>query len=233
MQAPNGISGTQCYARSITNPKPITNIDDPRWIRAISHPARIRILSMLDEEAASPAVLGGKLGVPVSRVAYHVRLLHELGLIELVSTRQRRGAIEHYYKTTQHPRFTDEAWDNLDQVSKQRMLTGILQNAHEYAMRSAAAGGFDDANAHFTTTRMKLDAEGWEQVAALSKLWLEEVAAVEADAAARIASDPHSGIDAGLIIQFFKAVPFSASVSADSAMGQPARSRAKAKRAAQ
>ena len=169
----------------------------------------MRILAMLDEEPASPAVLGPKLGVPVSRVAYHVRLLHELGLIELVRTRQRRGAVEHFYKTCQHPRFTDQAWENLDLVSKQRVLTGILESAHEYAMRSAAAGGFDEPDAHFTTTRMKLDDEGWRQIASLSKQWLEEVAAVEADAAARIAEAPHTAVDAGLVVQFFKAVPFS------------------------
>ena len=177
---------------------------------------------MLDEEAASPAVLGGKLGLPVSRVAYHVRLLDDLGLIELVRTRQRRGALEHYYKTTQHPRFTDQAWENLDLVSKQRVLTALLESAHEYAMRSAAAGGFDDADAHFTTTRLKLDAEGWTQIAGLSKLWLEEVAAVEADAAARIAQDPHSAVDVGLVIQFFKAVPFS-SVTPDEPVRQKTR----------
>ena len=172
---------------------------------------------MLDEEAASPAVLGPKLGVPVSRVAYHVRVLHELGLIELVNTRQRRGAVEHFYKTCQHPRFTDDAWDKLDIVSKQRVLTSLLESAHEYAMRSASAGGFDEPDAHFTTTRMKLDDEGWRQIASLSKLWLEEVAAVEADAAARIADDPHSAVDAGLVIQFFKAVPFSSPASAQPA----------------
>jgi hypothetical protein len=184
---------------------------------------------MLDEQAASPAVLAGKLGLPVSRVAYHVRLLHELGLIELVGTRPRRGAVEHYYRTGQHPRFSDEAWENLDLVSKQRVLTGFLESAHEYATRSAAAGGFDDSDAHFTTTRMKLDVEGWSQIAKLSKLWLEEVAAVEADAAARIASDPHSAIDAGLVIQFFKAVPFSAAAPTTGPRTRPKR-RANAER---
>lgn len=171
------------------------------------------MLAMLDEDAASPAVLGPKLGIPVSRAAYHIRVLHDLGLIEMVRTRQRRGAVEHYYKTTQHPRFSDQAWENLDLVSKQRVLTGLLDSAHEYATRSAAAGGFDEPNAHFTTTRMKLDEEAWEQIASLSKLWLEEVAAVEADAAARIAKVPHSAIDAGLVIQFFRALPFSATDS--------------------
>jgi predicted transcriptional regulator len=30
-------------------------------------------------------------------VSYHVRELEKAGLIELVTTKQRRGALEHYY----------------------------------------------------------------------------------------------------------------------------------------
>ena len=29
--------------------KPITNIDDPRYVKALSHPLRVRILAMLQE----------------------------------------------------------------------------------------------------------------------------------------------------------------------------------------
>ena len=46
-------------------PPPITDISDPRWLRAIAHPLRIRLLSMLDEERASPVVLAGKVGLPL------------------------------------------------------------------------------------------------------------------------------------------------------------------------
>jgi DNA-binding transcriptional ArsR family regulator len=193
----------------IAKPKPITNIDDPRWIRAVSHPARVRVLAMLDEQTLSPVIIADKLGVPVSRVAYHVRVLHQLGLIELVRTRPRRGATEHYYKTTQRPTFTDQAWDALDLVSKQRVISANLEHAYQYALRAAAAGGFDEPDAHFTTSKLKLDAEGWKLVAEASKRWLEQVSQIEADALERLEADPHAAIDTALVIQFFRAVPFS------------------------
>lgn len=192
---------------------PITNIDDPRWVRAISHPLRIRLLAMLDEDAASPVVLANKLEQPLGTVAYHVRLLYDLGLLTLVSTRQRRGATEHYYRTKDHPRFTDRAWAQLDVVAKQRVLTAVLNEAHEYATRSAAAGGFDAPDAHFTRTPFKLDAQGWTELAAASKRWLEEAADIEHAAAGRLATDPHSGVDVGLVILLFEAFAFSASES--------------------
>jgi hypothetical protein len=35
---------------------------------------------------------------PLGNCSYHVKALHDLGLIELVDTAQPRGAIQHYYK---------------------------------------------------------------------------------------------------------------------------------------
>ena len=45
--------------------KRIESVDDPRYVKAMSHPLRVRILAMLDERVASPNELSGWLG-PVS-----------------------------------------------------------------------------------------------------------------------------------------------------------------------
>jgi DNA-binding transcriptional ArsR family regulator len=58
--------------------KPITNIDDPRYVKAMSHPLRVRILAMLDERTASPVELAGWLGSSLGTVAYHVRTLQTI-----------------------------------------------------------------------------------------------------------------------------------------------------------
>jgi hypothetical protein len=42
--------------------KPITNIDDPRYVKAMSHPLRVRILALLDEHSASPVELASDPG---------------------------------------------------------------------------------------------------------------------------------------------------------------------------
>ena len=122
--------------------KPITDIDDPRYVKALAHPLRIRILAMLADHSASPVQLSGKLDATLGTVAYHVRTLHSLGLVELVDTRQRRGATEHYYRAREHPRFPDDAWSDLAPVAKQRMLSAMLQQIGQYVTGSAAAGGF-------------------------------------------------------------------------------------------
>lgn len=51
--------------------------------------------------AKSPNDLSKKLGEPLTNVSYHVRMLLDKGLILLVETEPRRGALEHYYRRTQ------------------------------------------------------------------------------------------------------------------------------------
>jgi DNA-binding transcriptional ArsR family regulator len=194
-------------------PKPITNIDDPRWVRAIAHPLRIRLLAMLDEQEASPVGLADKLEQPLGTVSYHVRTLYELGLLDLVRTRPRRGATEHFYRTRGHPAFSDEAWDRLGVVPKQRMISAALQQIHDYAARSAGAGGFDRADAHFSRAPLKLDRRGWTELAGVTKKWLERALAIEEASAKRLKSDPHATIDVGLVILLFEALPFSAELA--------------------
>jgi DNA-binding transcriptional ArsR family regulator len=198
------------------NQEPVTNITDPRWLRAISHPIRIRLLAMLDEEAASPVILASKLNQPLGTIAYHVRTLYDLGLLKLVSTRQRRGATEHYYKTTGHPASSEEAWAGLDAISKQRLLTALIAKATDYATRSAAAGGFDAKEAHISTDALKLDREGLEQLAQESKKWLARAQEIERQSAARLGADQAAALSVGLTLMLFEALPFSAEVPAGS-----------------
>lgn len=194
----------------MTDQDPITNVDDPRWLRAISHPIRIRVLAMLEEEACSPVILASKLNQPLGTIAYHVRTLYDLGLLKLVSTRQRRGATEHYYQATGNPHATSEAWDALDSVSKQRLLTAKLALANDSATRSAAAGGFDDGkDSNVSVSRLKLDRKGLNQLAKECTKWLAKVEQIEAEAAARIADSPESSILVGLNLMLFEALPFS------------------------
>jgi DNA-binding transcriptional ArsR family regulator len=189
--------------------KPITDIDDPRYVKALAHPLRIRILAMLADRVASPVQLAAHLDATLGTVAYHVRTLHSLGLVELVDTRQRRGATEHYYRAREHPQFPDDAWAGLAPVAKQRMLSAILQQIGQYVTSSAAAGGFDHADAHMTRMTLRLDDRGFKQLAAASRKWLREAERIEEAAAARLERAPSDGdgdggIEGGLVVMVFE-----------------------------
>jgi DNA-binding transcriptional ArsR family regulator len=213
--------------------KPITDIDDPRYLKALAHPLRIRILAMLAERATSPVQLASKLDASLGTVAYHVRTLHSLGLVELVDTRQRRGATEHYYRALEHPRFSDDAWHGLPPVDKQRMLSALLQQMGQFVSASAAAGGFDRPDSHMTRTSLRLDATGWKELAEAAQKWLREDDRIGEAAAKRLeagagrdgdgdGAGPHRALDAGLVVMLFEALPFSDHPPEPAGRGAPA-----------
>ena len=49
--------------------KPVQDITDPRLVRALAHPLRVRILAVLDEQQASPSALAERLGAPLGNIA--------------------------------------------------------------------------------------------------------------------------------------------------------------------
>jgi DNA-binding transcriptional ArsR family regulator len=187
--------------------KKITTLDDPRYVKALSHPLRVRILAILEERTASPVQLAEQLDASLGVVSYHVRTLERLGLIKLVRTNPVRGAVEHHYRANPRPTISDDGWDAAPPVAKQAFLSSFLQQVQAYTGAAAAAGGFDRADAHFTRTVAKLDAKGWTQLAKACEQLLARIDAIEADSGKRIAKDPHADgiVDAGLVIMLFEA----------------------------
>lgn len=79
-------------------PRPFQVIDDPRQLKAFTDPLRSRILSILIAQAATNQQLADALGEPHAKVLYHVRVLLDADLIQLVETRVKGGNVEKYYR---------------------------------------------------------------------------------------------------------------------------------------
>ena len=190
---------------------PIKRIDDPRYVKAMSHPLRVRILAMLDERTASPNQLAGWLDASLGTVAYHVRTLEQLGLIELVDETRVRGAVEHHYRARARPNVTMEAWNQAPPIAKQAAVGSSLDVIGEYARASAAAGGFDRPDAQLRRALLKLDDKGFAQLSKACDRLLEQAEKIEQAAAQRIAKDPHADgvVEAGVGMLLFEAVRLS------------------------
>jgi DNA-binding transcriptional ArsR family regulator len=73
--------------------------DDNNLLMALRHPLRRQLLRrMIGEKAISPRELATELDQPLSRVAYHVRVLADNGAVTLVKTRPVRGSMQHFYR---------------------------------------------------------------------------------------------------------------------------------------
>jgi DNA-binding transcriptional ArsR family regulator len=191
--------------------KPIKNIDDPRYVKAMSHPLRVRILAMLDERKASPNQLAGWLDASLGTVAYHVRTLQQLGLIELVDETRVRGAVEHHYRAKARPNMTVEGWAAAPPIAKQAAVGSSLDVIGEYARVSAAAGGFDRSEAQLRRVLLHLDGKGFAQLSKACDKLIEQAQKIEAAAAERIAKNPHADdvVEAGMGLILFEAARLS------------------------
>ena len=214
--------------------KPIKNIDDPRYVKAMSHPLRVRILAMLDERKASPNQLSGWLGASLGTVAYHVRTLEQLGLIELVDETRVRGAVEHHYRAKERPIVTADGWAQAPPIAKQAAVGSSLDVIAEYSKASAAAGGFDRGDAQLRRALVRLDAKGFAQLSKACDKLLEQAEKIEEAAAARIAKDPHADdlVEAGLGLLLFEAVRLSGNGDSDGARKASTRRAPRGRRAA-
>jgi DNA-binding transcriptional ArsR family regulator len=207
--------------------KPITNITDPRYVKAMSHPLRVRILALLDERTASPVELAGWLGATLGTTAYHVRTLERMGLIELVRKTRVRGAIEHHYRSIERPRVSDDAWGAAPPIAKQAAVSASLDTIDAAAHAASAAGGFDAANTHLTRTALHLDTRGWNELARACQRLLAQADRIEAAARQRLARNPQAthAHELALVMMLFQTAPLSTDNGEDPAAAQRRRHR--------
>jgi DNA-binding transcriptional ArsR family regulator len=71
---------------------------DRRHLRALSHPVRLQVLSLLTGTTMSSTELAKDMGMSQAAVSFHVRQLADAGLIELAETRSVRGGQEKRYR---------------------------------------------------------------------------------------------------------------------------------------
>jgi DNA-binding transcriptional ArsR family regulator len=167
--------------------KPYSDINDPRLIKALAHPLRVRILSILEtRDMASPNEMAEELGVSLGVMSYHVRRLHALGFLELVKRTPRRGAIEHHYRAKARPHVTDEGWAETPSIVKRAMVGASLQQITGFINAAAAQGGFDRGDAHLSRTVVALDEQGWKQLAAELARLMERVDQLQEESLDRV-----------------------------------------------
>jgi DNA-binding transcriptional ArsR family regulator len=188
--------------------KPITNIDDPRYVKALSHPLRVRILALLQERAASPVELARWLHAMVGTVAYHVRTLRALGLIELVGETRVRGGLAHHYRARVGQPASPKAWADASPVARQAAVGASLDTIAGYARAAAATGGFDTESAHLARLPMRLDPQGWQEASDACRQLLGALQDIAAAACERLDGDPHRTglLDASAVLLLFESV---------------------------
>ena len=137
-------------------------------VKAIGHPLRMQLLSRLNERVASPVELARELDESVQLVSYHVRILRDLGFVELVRTTPRRGAIEHHYRAVRRPYFSDEDYAALPPNARSALAGSVLGTIIDQATHGHQNGAFeqDEVDPHMLTVDVVLDKAAWAKLSA-------------------------------------------------------------------
>lgn len=182
----------------MSSKKPPSSPSQDDLARILAHPLRMRILRILNERVASPVEIARQLEQPLNTVAYHVRALLKANCIELVRRKQRRGAMEHFYRATTVPMFSDEQWADLPPSVTRQMFGAALQDIFAHVSTAAEEGGFDHPETHVSWTALRLDEDGFDEVVGLLAEVLDKLPDIEARAAARRMEEARDGAETGV-----------------------------------
>jgi DNA-binding transcriptional ArsR family regulator len=173
--------------------------------KALSHPMRVQILTILHKRTASPNMVAQEIGEGLSQVSYHFKVLKEFECIELVKTEPRRGAVEHFYRAIARPFLTDGDWKQLpDTVREGISAVGMQMIVHD-AMDALDADTFDSReDRHLSRTPVILDERGWKDIASLLRDTVSRVLEIQGESSSRLAEGDEQGIPAKVEILHFE-----------------------------
>jgi DNA-binding transcriptional ArsR family regulator len=193
------------------------DITDPSLAKALAHPLRTRILTVLEERTASPSEIAAELGAPLGVISYHFRRLHALGFLKLVKRVPRRGAVEHYYTVVAGPRITSSAWGSTPTIVKQATIVAALEEIGSRVNAAAQAGGFERPESHLSRSPVTVDDEGWNEIARELDALVARVQRIETASQKRIAETNHRSEQRATVVLMLFDSPAEAPVSEPSA----------------
>jgi DNA-binding transcriptional ArsR family regulator len=173
--------------------------------KAFAHPLRVQILIILNEKVASPNMLAQHLDQSLNLVAYHVRVLEKYDCIELVDTKQRRGATEHFYRATRRQFLTDTEWSSLPQSLRPGLSGAALKSAFDDVEEALDSETFDELeDRHLSRTPMAVDKKGWEDTAELLAETLDRLIEIQAESNERLTKSGEEIVPSRVIMLHFK-----------------------------
>jgi DNA-binding transcriptional ArsR family regulator len=151
-------------------------------VKGLSHPLRTKCLSVLSERVASPREIAESLDEDLSNVSYHVRVLSDLGLIELVDEEPVRGAVAHFYKSVERPLISAADAEKMPLEVQKAFSAYNWDLLIDDATKAIEKGSFHSrSDWHLTRTPLLLDSEGFARLSKamddLLELVFEEQAA--------------------------------------------------------
>jgi hypothetical protein len=101
----------------------------------------------------------------LSYLSYHFRELEKAGLIEVIDSVPRRGAVEHIYSGRSRVFYTSEEFDKLPLRQREMLSRTSFQGLVARTDSAISSGTFDNrTNRQLTWRAMQLDEQAWQEM---------------------------------------------------------------------
>jgi DNA-binding transcriptional ArsR family regulator len=172
----------------------------------MAHPLRIRILRILTEKVASPKEIAEAIGEPPGNVAYHARVLFDLGCTELVRTASRRGAREHFYRAKADAFTSSSKWRSLPRLVRGEIAAAAFRELYLRVTSALEARTFQRRDgSNLSCLPFQVDEAGWEEVVEIVAVAEQAIKEVSVQASQRLKEK--AGIAAVVAVGVFEAAP--------------------------
>ena len=140
--------------------------DRVRGLRAVAHPVRLQILSLLTGAELSAAEIARELGITQANASYHVRVLARAGELVETGTERIRGGRAKKYRYVAPPH-TEEGGDAPGARSGSAASAGamvLLVEAYATELRRRVRQRDTGAPSDFTDAELWLPPDVWAEV---------------------------------------------------------------------
>jgi DNA-binding transcriptional ArsR family regulator len=163
--------------------------------KAFGHYVRIQILWILNERVASPSELADELSEPLNRISGHIRVLREVGCIELVDQVIVGSTVQNFYRATARVFFDDTEWRTIPPTLKEGLRITLLQNLIDDAIAALEDETYDSLDgSHMSWSPMLIDEQARVEINELLDRALKRALAIQERAAKRLGTNGERGI---------------------------------------
>lgn len=168
---------------------------DRHLVQLASNLVGLDVLELLAERTRSSRAVAAELGVSVEIADRQVRVLQEMGFVELAGERVEDGRTEHVYRPVVAMLWNNEETDELDLRVRQQLAAWIMQLIESDAGEALEVGTLNArSDTHISRTRFVVDAQGWRELNKIQDEALDASFAVQAASAERLAENGEEGI---------------------------------------
>jgi DNA-binding transcriptional ArsR family regulator len=173
-------------------------------VQAMAHPLRIRILRILTEKVASPKEIAKATGEAPGNVAYHARVLFDLGCTELVKTASRRGAREHFYRVKPDAFTSLTKWKSLPDIVRGEIAATAFRELSLRVIAAIEAKTFQRREcSNLLCLPFQVDEAGWKELVEIVAVAEQAIQEVSVEASERL--EDKAGIPTVVALGVFEA----------------------------